>query len=80
MYLQLFHKVYELVGSRWVDRGTAFCFGHLSEDGSEALLTARSEKEVDDIILSTTIRTSDVYQRQQGPTCTRVHIHVLILR
>ncbi|GAW00817.1 duf625 domain protein [Lentinula edodes] len=58
-------KVYELVGSRWVDRGTAFCFGHLSEDGSEALLTARSEKEVDDIILSTTIRTSDVYQRQQ---------------
>ncbi|KAJ4479126.1 component of IIS longevity pathway SMK-1-domain-containing protein [Lentinula aciculospora] len=58
-------KVYELVGSRWIDRGTAFCFGHLSEDGSEAFLTARSEKNVDEIILSTTIRTTDVYQRQQ---------------
>ncbi|KAF5393184.1 hypothetical protein D9757_001190 [Collybiopsis confluens] len=58
-------KVYQLVGACWVDKGTAFCFGHLSEDGTEALLTARSEKNVDDIILSTTIRTSDVYQRQQ---------------
>ncbi|KAJ3719446.1 component of IIS longevity pathway SMK-1-domain-containing protein [Lentinula raphanica] len=58
-------KVYVLVGARWIDRGTAFCFGHLSEDGSEAFLTARSEKNMEDIILSTTIRTSDVYQRQQ---------------
>ncbi|KIK67617.1 hypothetical protein GYMLUDRAFT_36354 [Collybiopsis luxurians FD-317 M1] len=58
-------KVYELVGARWVDKGTAFCFGHLSEDSTEAFLTARSEKNVDDIILTTTIRTTDVYQRQQ---------------
>ncbi|KAJ3985763.1 component of IIS longevity pathway SMK-1-domain-containing protein [Lentinula detonsa] len=58
-------KVYVLVGSQWMDRGTAFCFGHTSEDGSEALLTARSEKNMEDIILSTTIRTTDVYQRQQ---------------
>ncbi|KAF9062224.1 component of IIS longevity pathway SMK-1-domain-containing protein [Rhodocollybia butyracea] len=58
-------KVYELVGSRWVDRGTAYCFGHLSEDGTEAFLTARSEKNVEEVILTTTIRTTDVYQRQQ---------------
>ncbi|KAF5332031.1 hypothetical protein D9758_014583 [Tetrapyrgos nigripes] len=58
-------KVYELVGSRWVDQGTAFCMGHLSPDGSEALLTARSERNSEDIILSTTIRSSDIYNRQQ---------------
>lgn len=58
-------KVYELIGSRWVDQGTAFCFGHFSPDGTEALLTARSEKNYQEVILMTTIRPSDVYQRQQ---------------
>ncbi|PFH49248.1 hypothetical protein AMATHDRAFT_148063 [Amanita thiersii Skay4041] len=58
-------KVYELIGSRWVDQGTAFCFGQISEDTNEALLVARAERTYDDIILSTAIRADDVYQRQQ---------------
>ncbi|KAF9266258.1 DUF625-domain-containing protein [Marasmius fiardii PR-910] len=62
-------KVYQLVGSRWVDHGTAFCYGHFSNDSPdgtcEALLTARSEKNFQEVILTTTIRSTDVYQRQQ---------------
>ncbi|KAJ7591477.1 component of IIS longevity pathway SMK-1-domain-containing protein [Mycena floridula] len=58
-------KVYELVGSRWMDQGTAFCFGHFTPDGTEAVLTARSEKDYQNVILTTTIRSTDVYQRQQ---------------
>ncbi|KAL0070111.1 Platinum sensitivity protein [Marasmius tenuissimus] len=62
-------KVYQLIGSRWQDHGTAFCYGHFSNDMAdgtcEAMLTARSEKNFQDVILSTTIRSTDVYQRQQ---------------
>ncbi|KAI0309050.1 component of IIS longevity pathway SMK-1-domain-containing protein, partial [Amylostereum chailletii] len=58
-------KVYELVSSRWVDQGTAFCFGHYDEPTSEALLIARAETDYNNVILQTTIRSSDVYQRQQ---------------
>ncbi|KIL70395.1 hypothetical protein M378DRAFT_156518 [Amanita muscaria Koide BX008] len=58
-------KVYELIGSRWVDQGTAFCFGQISEDTNEALLVARAERNYDEVILSTAIRAEDVYQRQQ---------------
>jgi hypothetical protein len=61
----LAHKVYELVNSRWVDQGTALCFGQY-EDG-EATLVAKAEANMSEIILKTTIRSSDVYQRQQGP-------------
>ncbi|KAH9899446.1 DUF625-domain-containing protein [Cubamyces lactineus] len=56
-------KVYELIGSRWVDQGTAFCFGDFQEN--EALLIARAEEDFNRIILTTTIRANDVYQRQQ---------------
>ncbi|THG97475.1 hypothetical protein EW026_g4525 [Hermanssonia centrifuga] len=56
-------KVYELIGARWVDQGTAFCFGDFQDN--EALLIARAEADFNQIILSTTIRSSDVYQRQQ---------------
>ncbi|KAI0355408.1 DUF625-domain-containing protein [Trametes cingulata] len=56
-------KVYELIGSRWVDQGTAFCFGDFQEN--EALLIARAEEDYNRIILTTTIRANDVYQRQQ---------------
>ncbi|KAI0304169.1 component of IIS longevity pathway SMK-1-domain-containing protein [Russula brevipes] len=56
-------KVYELINSRWVDQGTALCFG-LYEDG-EAALVAKAEANMSDIILKTIIRSSDVYQRQQ---------------
>ncbi|CAL1700107.1 unnamed protein product [Somion occarium] len=56
-------KVYELIGARWVDQGTAFCFGDFHEN--EALLIARAEADYQHVILSTTIRASDVYQRQQ---------------
>ena len=59
-------KVYELVGSRWEDQGTAFCYGHFDESTNEAQLVARSEADLDNVILSTTIRSNDVYQRQQG--------------
>ncbi|KAF8345573.1 component of IIS longevity pathway SMK-1-domain-containing protein [Amanita rubescens] len=58
-------KVYELIGSRWVDQGTAFCFGQILEDTNEALLVARAEGNYDEVILSTAIRADDVYQRQQ---------------
>lgn len=57
-------KVYELIGSRWIDQGTAFCFGDFQDN--EALLIARAEEDFNRIILTTTIRASDVYQRQQG--------------
>ena len=59
-----FFQVYELVESRWVDQGTALCFGQY-EDG-EAALVAKAEANMSEIILKTTIRSSDVYQRQQG--------------
>ena len=49
-----------------MDQGTAFCFGQFSDDGSDALLIARSERNYNDIVLSTVIRSNDVYQRQQG--------------
>jgi protein phosphatase-4 regulatory subunit 3 len=49
-----------------MDQGTAFCFGQFQEDTNEALLIARSERNYHDIILSTAIRSNDVYQRQQG--------------
>ncbi|KAJ8473828.1 hypothetical protein ONZ45_g16156 [Pleurotus djamor] len=58
-------KVYELIGSRWVDQGTAFCFGQFNDETNEALLIARSESNYAQVILSTTIRSNDVYQRQQ---------------
>ncbi|KAF8559134.1 DUF625-domain-containing protein [Imleria badia] len=57
-------KVYELVGSRWVDQGTAYCAGQL-DDANQAYLVARSELDFNKIILSTAIRSNDVYQRQQ---------------
>lgn len=60
------HQVYELIGSRWMDQGTAFCFGQFQEETNEALLIARSERNYHDIVLSTAIRSNDVYQRQQG--------------
>ncbi|KAI0092094.1 component of IIS longevity pathway SMK-1-domain-containing protein [Irpex rosettiformis] len=56
-------KVYELIGARWVDQGTAFCSGDLQDN--EAVLIARAEANPNHIILSTTIRSNDVYQRQQ---------------
>ena len=49
-----------------MDQGTAFCFGQFSDDNTDALLIARSERNYYDVILSTTIRSNDVYQRQQG--------------
>ncbi|KAI0650842.1 DUF625-domain-containing protein [Trametes meyenii] len=56
-------KVYELIASRWVDQGTAFCFGDFQDN--EALLVARAEEDFNRVILTTTIRANDVYQRQQ---------------
>ncbi|KAL1721678.1 component of IIS longevity pathway SMK-1-domain-containing protein [Schizophyllum commune] len=56
-------KVYQLVGSRWEDKGTAFCFGDVLDDG-DARIVARAERDYDQIILSTIVR-NDVYQRQQ---------------
>ncbi|KDQ64157.1 hypothetical protein JAAARDRAFT_187524 [Jaapia argillacea MUCL 33604] len=55
--------VYELVGSRWADQGTAFCFGDV--ENNEAYLIARAEADFSKVILQTTIRSNDVYQRQQ---------------
>ncbi|KIJ69852.1 hypothetical protein HYDPIDRAFT_104481 [Hydnomerulius pinastri MD-312] len=57
-------KVYKLIGSRWIDQGTAYCSGHLNE-ANQAFLIARSEADFEKIILQTAIRSNDVYQRQQ---------------
>lgn len=53
------------MGQRWADQGTAFCSGHYDETTGEAALIARSETDFKNVILSTTIRPNDVYQRQQ---------------
>ena len=58
-------QVYELIGSRWVDQGTAFCLGSFQNETQEAFIIARAESNFNDIILSTAIRGNDVYQRQQ---------------
>jgi protein phosphatase-4 regulatory subunit 3 len=63
-------KVYKLVGSQWADQGTAFCYGQFDHDTSQAFLIARSEANFDKLILTTRIRTTDVYQRQQGEFTT----------
>ena len=55
-------QVYELVGSRWTDRGTAFCQGDFDQDTEEARLIARSE-DTQEILLNCVVRVSDVYQR-----------------
>ncbi|KIJ37419.1 hypothetical protein M422DRAFT_231798 [Sphaerobolus stellatus SS14] len=57
-------KVYELVGQKWTDRGTAFCQGDYDEEAREAKLVARDEL-TNEILLQCTIRATDVYQRQQ---------------
>ena len=59
-----FGQVYELVGSRWTDRGTASCTGDYDPSAEEARLVARSEDTLE-IILNCVVRVSDVYQRQQ---------------
>ena len=64
-------KVYELEGARWADRGTAFCFGDFQDN--EALLIARSEANTNHVILRTSIRAHDVYQRQQGVFYCSMH-------
>ncbi|KAG8869734.1 Platinum sensitivity protein [Tulasnella sp. 331] len=57
-------KVYELVGQRWTDRGTALCTGVYDDEAEQASIVARSE--VTDVeLLRSEIRAEDVYQRQQ---------------
>jgi protein phosphatase 4 regulatory subunit 3 len=58
-------QVYELIGQKWTDRGTAFCQGDYDEEARQARLIARAEHS-NEILLQCIIRTSDVYQRQQG--------------
>lgn len=58
-------QVYELIGQKWTDRGTAFCQGDYNEETRQARLIARAENS-NEILLECIIRTSDVYQRQQG--------------
>lgn len=57
-------QLYELVGSRWTDRGTAFCQGDFDHETEEARLIARAEN-THEILLNCVVRVSDVYQRQQ---------------
>lgn len=57
--------MYELIGQKWTDRGTAFCQGDYDEEARQAKLIARAE-HTNEVLLQCIIRTSDVYQRQQG--------------
>lgn len=62
---QGFYQVYELIGQRWTDRGTALCTGIYDEEVDQAAIVARSE--ISDVeLLRSEIRVNDVYQRQQG--------------
>ena len=70
-------QVYQLVGSRWEDKGTAFCFGDVLDDG-DARIVARAERDNDQIILSTIVR-NDVYQRQQGARVASIHLFLISL-
>ncbi|KAH8118659.1 DUF625-domain-containing protein [Phellopilus nigrolimitatus] len=63
-FIRMNGPVYELVGSRWTDRGTAFCQGDFDNEADEARLVAKSEA-TSDILLNCLIRATDVYQRQQ---------------
>jgi hypothetical protein len=57
--------VYELIGSNWQDQGTAFCMYHFDDTTQEPYLVARSEADFKKVVLQTTIRPNDSYQRQQ---------------
>lgn len=57
--------MYELIGQRWVDQGTAFCTGGYDSALGAASLVARGETDYKHIILQTRIRGADTYQRQQ---------------
>ncbi|KIY46468.1 hypothetical protein FISHEDRAFT_47252, partial [Fistulina hepatica ATCC 64428] len=57
-------QAYQLIGSSWVDKGTGFCFGEV-QDNDEPRVLARAERDYDEVILTTTICSNDVYQRQQ---------------
>lgn len=61
--------MYELVGQRWTDRGTALCTGVYDEELDQAAIVARSETS-DAELLRSEIRMNDVYQRQQGTFLT----------
>jgi protein phosphatase-4 regulatory subunit 3 len=58
-------QVYELIGQRWVDQGTAFCTGGYDSALNAASLVARAETDYKQIILQTRIRNIEAYQRQQ---------------
>ncbi|KAH8824742.1 component of IIS longevity pathway SMK-1-domain-containing protein [Flagelloscypha sp. PMI_526] len=58
-------KVYELIGSKWEDQGTAFCTGVIQDETGEAFLVARHETDASQVVLTTGIKPNDVYQRQQ---------------
>lgn len=58
-------QVYELIGTRWVDQGTAFCLFTFNPETQEAFIVARSEANYEHLVLTTAIRSNDVYQRQQ---------------
>ena len=58
--------MYELIDSRWTDRGTAFCSGDFDAASQEARLTARSEASPTEIILSCCIQSNIIYHRQQA--------------
>lgn len=57
-------KLYERIGARWVNHGIALCFGDIYQN--DAYLVARAEHNYDQVMLSTKIRPSDVYERQKG--------------
>ncbi|KAF9502987.1 hypothetical protein BS47DRAFT_1490530 [Hydnum rufescens UP504] len=63
-------KVYELVGVRWTDRGTAVCTGVYDEALDRAEIVAKSE--IGDVeILRSQVRGFDLYQRQQETLIVR---------
>ncbi|KAM5543576.1 hypothetical protein V8D89_002827 [Ganoderma adspersum] len=69
-------KVYELIGSLWVDRGTGFCSGDFKDN--EVRLIARHEEDFHRVILTTAIRATVVYHC--GSTCAcAAHVERLIV-
>ncbi|KAG8977696.1 Platinum sensitivity protein [Tulasnella sp. 425] len=57
-------KLYELIGSRWTDRGTGLCEGLWDDEVEHAHIVVRSGTS-DVELLRSEIGLNDVYQRQQ---------------
>lgn len=58
-------KVYKLCQEQWLDRGTGFCNGEISDD-NEAVLIVHNEENREEVLLNSKVCGDTQYQKQQG--------------